>query len=112
MKGERPARVLLPSTALPRADRPSGRKPRQASIDALDAEAAAVFEALRAYRQGLARSHAVPPYVIASDRALRDIATMRPATIGELMEAHGIGPAKAERYGRGLLEVVARARKP
>jgi len=48
----------------------------------------------------------VPPYVVASDRSLRDIAVLRPKTLTELQSAHGIGPAKATRYGDGILAVV------
>ncbi len=40
---------------------------------------------------------------------LRDVALLRPRTLGELTRAHGIGDAKAERYGRRVLETVARA---
>ncbi|MBW1845492.1 MAG: HRDC domain-containing protein, partial [Deltaproteobacteria bacterium] len=48
----------------------------------------------------------VPPYVVASDRSLREIVAERPRTIDELLLVHGIGPAKAKRYGKGLLKVV------
>jgi ATP-dependent DNA helicase RecQ len=44
---------------------------------------------------------------VASDRTLRDIALMRPRNIHDLQLAHGIGPSKAERFGPGLLAVVA-----
>ena len=54
----------------------------------------------------MARSESLPPYVIASDRSLRDIAMLRPRSLSELQLAHGIGPGKAERYGEGLLGVV------
>ena len=47
------------------------------------------------------------PKVVASDRTLREIAALRPRTLDDLMAVHGIGPAKADRYGRGFLEVVA-----
>jgi ATP-dependent DNA helicase RecQ len=66
----------------------------------------ALFEALRAYRLDVSRAEGVPPSVVASDRTLRDVARLRPSTLRELELAHGIGPNKAERYGRGLLEVV------
>ncbi|MHB8793648.1 MAG: RecQ family ATP-dependent DNA helicase [Thermoleophilia bacterium] len=72
----------------------------------LDEEARVLFEALRAHRLELARSDAVPPFVIASDRTLRDIARLRPETLDQLLEAHGIGPAKTEKYGAGFLSVV------
>ena len=57
----------------------------------------------------LARASSVPPYVIASDRTLRDLAAMQPRTMDALLAVHGIGPAKAERYGLGFLAVIARA---
>jgi ATP-dependent DNA helicase RecQ len=44
--------------------------------------------------------------MVASDRALRDIARLRPRTLEELQLANGIGPAKAKQYGAGLLDVV------
>jgi ATP-dependent DNA helicase RecQ len=87
-----------PSATLARGAAPS---------DALDASAQALFEALRRYRRGVARAEGVPPYVVASDRALREIARLRPSSEDELLLAYGIGPAKLRRYGTGLLGVVA-----
>jgi ATP-dependent DNA helicase RecQ len=68
-----------------------------------------LFEALRVHRLEVARAHAVPPYVVASDRTLRDVAMLRPRDMEELLQAHGIGPAKAARFGEGILGVVADA---
>jgi len=51
-------------------------------------------------------AHPCPPYVIASDRTLREIALLRPRNLHELELAHGIGPARREKYGAGLLDVV------
>ena len=33
---------------------------------------------------------------------------LRPRSESALLDVHGIGPAKAARYGAGLLQVVAR----
>ncbi len=60
----------------------------------------------------LARSQDVPPYVVAADRTLRDVALLRPRTREELLLCHGIGPAKSEKYGDGLLAVVRDAARP
>jgi ATP-dependent DNA helicase RecQ len=110
MQGRRPARLLLPPE---RAPRPAKRRRADVpAMDELDAAATALFEALRAHRLELAREEGVPPYVIASDRCLRDLARQRPRDLDALLLVHGIGPAKAERYGAGLLEVVARAESP
>ena len=120
MRGQLPARLLLPPRARP-ASRDmlpgtgtSGHAPKTSSRPAepeavLDAAALALFERLRAHRMQVASRDGVPPYVVASDRSLRDLALLRPRTREQLLLAHGIGPAKADKYGAGLLEVIAAA---
>ena len=111
MKAERPVRLLLPSDA---ARAPSGRRDRSrkplARIEATGTGDAALFEALRTHRLHIARAGGVPPYVVASDRTLRELAATAPRTRAELLAVHGIGDAKADRYGEGFLQVVARHR--
>jgi ATP-dependent DNA helicase RecQ len=109
MRGERPARLLLPPVRRPKDARPARRgEAPAAEPEALDAGGRALFEALRRHRLEVARREGVPPYVVATDRALRDVASLRPASLAELESAHGLGPAKVRRYGEGLLEVVRR----
>ncbi len=60
----------------------------------------------------MSRSEGVPPYVVAHDRTLREIAGLKPRTRDELLQAHGMGPSKADRYGAGLLDVVKRHAVP
>ncbi len=108
----RPARLLLPplrEAALPAGTRFKSSPRRIDATADLDASALNLFEELRRHRMELARSEHVPPYVIASDRTLRDIALLRPDTPDELKMAHGIGPAKAEKYGDGFLQIVRQA---
>ena len=105
MMSQQPARLLLPPTEMP--ERKASRAPRtDNAVAELDAAAQALFERLRVHRLEVARVEQVPPYVVASDRTLREVALLRPKTLSELQQAHGIGPAKAERYGEGLLAVV------
>jgi ATP-dependent DNA helicase RecQ len=112
MRAVRPARLLLPPTGREAPTRSDARRRSErarAAPDELDAAGRALFEALRRHRLEVARAEGVPPYVVASDRTLREIAGLRPSNAFELEQAHGIGPAKLERYGAGLLEVVRRA---
>jgi ATP-dependent DNA helicase RecQ len=69
-------------------------------------EDTALFDALRARRLELARADKVPPYVVASDRTLRELSEIRPRTIDQLQGIYGIGPTKAARYGAAFLAVV------
>jgi ATP-dependent DNA helicase RecQ len=115
MKGERPARLLLPPTfdepLLSSGVRRRRRVERTARIpadDALDAAGKRLFDALREHRLQIARDEAVPAYVVASDRTLRELAAARPRTLAEVSAVFGMGPARAAKYGRGLLDVVAR----
>jgi ATP-dependent DNA helicase RecQ len=115
MKGQRPARLLLPPLAW-RAAAPAAGRPREpsrhrpaAEATELDVAAQGLFEALRRHRLTVARVEGVAPFIVASDRTLREIAMLRPRTLDELQLAHGVGRHKAERYGAGLLQVVAAA---
>jgi ATP-dependent DNA helicase RecQ len=120
MKGERPPRVLLPPRhRVPMAAHVPGRRRRGSSGDhavsparapayAADTGEDELFEALRRHRLDLSRALGAPPYVVASDRTLRELATFRPRTLRELEGVFGIGPSKLERFGTGFLDVIAR----
>src|SRR5690606_17170627 len=78
---EGPVRLLLPPEDEGRRRRSSlGEAQRRAAAvePELDAAGQALFEALRSRRLELARRDAVPPYVVASDRTLRELAELRP----------------------------------
>ena len=109
MKAERPARLLLPP--LERAAAPGAHAGRRAPApgkrlsDAivLDDAGERLFEALRRHRLQVARDLGIPPFVVASDRTLRELATLRPRTQAALLGVYGIGTQKAEQFGRGFL---------
>jgi len=65
-----------------------------------------LFEALRRLRLELAREQEVPPYVIFHDRTLREMAEIRPTSLGEMEGINGIGAKKLERYGEQFLAVI------
>lgn len=66
-----------------------------------------VFEALRIWRAGIARSHGVPAYVIFHDATLREIAMARPDSLSALAHVNGVGTKKLESYGESILECIA-----
>ena len=66
-----------------------------------------VFAALREWRAGIARDEGMPAYVIAHDATLAAIAEAKPSSLSALRRVKGMGPAKLEKYGDGILEVVA-----
>ena len=85
----------------------SGSRAAAAVPATLDAAGEQVRDALRAWRTARASSDAVPPYVVLTNVTLDAIAKLRPSTLDELSRLPGIGPAKRERYGTDILEVVA-----
>ena len=66
-----------------------------------------IFAALRAWRAAEAKAQAIPPYVIFHDSVLREIAAVRPQTLGELGDIKGVGASKLQRYGARVLTVLA-----
>ncbi|HEY3503376.1 MAG TPA: DNA helicase RecQ [Actinocatenispora sp.] len=86
------------------------KQSRRTAAAELPAEAAPVFEALRAWRAASAKEQGVPAYVIFHDATLRDIATRGPATLAELGSVSGVGENKLAKYGEQILEVLAEPR--
>nr|WP_039921044.1 DNA helicase RecQ [Leifsonia aquatica] len=66
-----------------------------------------LFEALRSWRAGEAKSQGVPAYIVFGDATLRAVASARPASLGDLDGISGIGAKKREAYGQALIDVVA-----
>jgi len=67
----------------------------------------ALFQELRAWRARTATENGVPPYLVFHDRHLQVIAGRKPSTLRALAGCPGVGPAKLERYGDDLLDLVA-----
>jgi len=65
-----------------------------------------LFEALRTWRREEAQERGVPPYIIFSDRTLRELARVRPASLFELRGVYGIGDAKLEAFGEKVVRVI------
>ena len=76
-------------------------------VEGLDADAAELFERLRAWRAATAKDAGVPAYVVFHDATLREIAVARPAALADLGQISGIGASKLEKFGEGVLAVVA-----
>ena len=69
-----------------------------------------LYERLRAMRKALAQRSRVPAYVIFHDATLRALAQAQPATREELLRVSGVGEKKVEKYGKAVLETIARWR--
>jgi ATP-dependent DNA helicase RecQ len=88
--------------------RKSAPAARRSGVDTpVSAADSTLFEALRAWRAGLAREQGVPAYVILHDKTLRELAARRPASLDDLLGVPGIGQAKIDRYGKALLLLMA-----
>ena len=86
--------------------KPAVERPERGAVAAVGAFSQALFEQLRSWRSGEAKSQAVPPYVIFHDATLREIAAARPATLDELGQIKGVGASKLQRYGGLVLKVL------
>jgi DNA helicase-2/ATP-dependent DNA helicase PcrA len=82
-------------------------RPRRAR--GIEAEDRALFESLVDWRRGVARVAAVPEYVVMPDRTLHAVAEQRPSSRAALGTLPGIGPARLDRYGRAILDLVVRS---
>jgi ATP-dependent DNA helicase RecQ len=102
LKGER---TLMLRREADRPVRASAARGKAATPD-LPAVAQPIFEALRAWRAEIARSHGVPAYVIFHDATLKEIALARPNDLEALAHVNGVGARKLESYGQSILACI------
>mgnify|MGYP001336791958 CR=1 FL=1 len=105
VRGNKQAVLLRPAPE--RAIAAPGQRDREERREPAGPADEALFEALRAVRRRLATEQAVPPYVIFSDRTLRELAARRPASRDALLRVTGVGEHKAEEYGDLFLRAIA-----
>ncbi|MEO1279621.1 MAG: HRDC domain-containing protein, partial [Planctomycetota bacterium] len=86
----------------------SRRSSRAAEVVVLDADAADLFERLRAVRLEIAREESIPPYMVFNDATLREMAQKRPADRREMLSVRGVGQAKLDAFGDAFLEELER----
>lgn len=67
-----------------------------------------LFELLRTLRKQLADEQNIPPYIVFSDRSLRDMAAQRPQNAEDMLSISGVGETKLQRYGRQFLNLIRR----
>jgi ATP-dependent DNA helicase RecQ len=92
----------------PRSSRPppGRRRSRPLKLEApaeIDEE---LLTKLRSWRGEQARSEKVPPYFVFHTKHLRAIAGHRPTSLDDLSKVKGVGPARLEKYGQAVIQIV------
>ena len=70
-----------------------------------------LFERLRKLRKRLAKNQKVPPFVVFSDRTLREMCRIFPASYEEMIDISGVGEVKLNRYGDIFITEIQEYRK-
>lgn len=65
-----------------------------------------LFEELRELRRRIASEENVPPFVIFSDAALKDMCAKLPRTSEEFLRVSGVGEHKLQKYGLDFIQAV------
>ena len=65
-----------------------------------------VFDSLKALRTQIAKEANIPPYIVFSDKTLKDLANKTPQDKAQMLDVHGIGEIKFKKYGKRFLEVL------
>ena len=65
-----------------------------------------LFAKLRALRLDIARELGKPPYIVFSDKTLRDMVRIRPVSGEQFSQVNGVGALKLEAYGERFMEVI------
>jgi ATP-dependent DNA helicase RecQ len=67
-----------------------------------------LFNQLKILRKQLADENSVPPYIILPDKALIEMSIYYPQSKESLLNIHGIGSQKLQKYGDILIHIIAK----
>lgn len=70
-----------------------------------------LFEKLRALRLSFARKQALPPFMIFSDKTLKDMCVRIPTNSREFLAVSGVGKVKLEQYGESFINEIKEYQK-
>lgn len=65
-----------------------------------------LFEKLRSLRLEFARKQALPPFMIFSDKTLKDMCVRIPTNSQEFLAVSGVGKMKLEQYGESFIKAI------
>ncbi|MEN8727200.1 MAG: DNA helicase RecQ [Sulfurovum sp.] len=65
-----------------------------------------VYDRLRDLRTQIASEKGIPPYIVFSDKTLKDLSVKVPQDKEAMLDVHGIGEVKFERYGKEFLTLL------
>lgn len=82
------------------------KRKKEAQLAGLNELGAALFEKLRSVRTELAAEKSVPPYIICSDKTLKDICAKLPRDKEQLADVYGMGEQKIQNYGEAFVTAV------
>lgn len=71
-----------------------------------DARYPQLFERLRVRRYEMAQKTHVPPYIIFSDKTLKEMSTYLPSTKTDMLKINGVGNNKYEKYGEEFMKLI------
>ena len=93
--------IKVRSYAASRMDRIVAEKPA-----ANDELAEKIINNLKVWRKRKADDLNIAPYMIFGDKTLLDLAAKKPKNRSELLNIYGIGKAKAEEFGRSIIQII------
>lgn len=81
-------------------------KKKTAELADLTKEGQELFEELRKCRLELAAKQGVPPFIICSDKTLKDMCAKCPADKAQMADVYGMGAQKIASYGEDFTEII------
>lgn len=66
----------------------------------------ALFQKLRALRLDIARELGKPPYIVFSDKTLRDMVRVKPIADDRFLAVNGVGESKLKQYGERFMAAI------
>jgi ATP-dependent DNA helicase RecQ len=103
LQNERSGPIIL---KMPKEQEKVFSKKKDLKKSSSDAKYPELFERLRKRRYEIAQDEHRPPYIIFSDKALKEMSTYLPTTEERMLAVNGVGTSKLEKYGQEFMQMI------
>ncbi|QOX65139.1 DNA helicase RecQ [Anoxybacterium hadale] len=106
LRQEIPTEPILLKLAKKQEEAPAAKKKTSKGGGGSEAKYPELFEQLRKRRYEIAQKEHKPPYIIFSDKALKEMSSYLPTTEKTMLEINGVGSSKLEKYGIEFIGLI------
>ena len=66
-----------------------------------------MYDRISAWRLKISKENDIPAFVVMHDKQIKDLVSLKPKTIDDLIKVKGFGKVRTETYGKEIVDIIS-----